>query len=181
MTAAFFDLDGTLLPPPSAQWRWVGWLLRCGALSRSPFGQFVSELSALITSDASQAIERHRQARHKLVLVSGAPDIIVSRLGAQLGFDIARGDCRRRQKAEEGCRLADMLGVKLSDCFAYANEFDDRFLLSVVGHPFAVCPDRRLSKLARAKGWTIVDWTLENRIAEMRQSAKGVTADVVRI
>lgn len=53
---AFFDIDGTLLPPPSLEWRFASWLLDCGLLSSlrvAKWGAFA--LSALSTGDASAA------------------------------------------------------------------------------------------------------------------------------
>jgi phosphoserine phosphatase len=51
-----------------------------------------------------------------------------------------------RQHARSG-------GHDLDDCYAFSDSYSDVPMLSVVGHPAAVNPDRRLSLLARAYSW----------------------------
>ena len=45
----------------------------------------------------------------------------------------------------------------LNDCFAFSDSYSDVPMLSVVGHPAAVNPDRRLSLLAKAYSWPMFD------------------------
>ena len=47
-------------------------------------------------------------------------------------------------------------GHDLDECFAYSDSYSDVPMLSVVGHPAAVNPDRRLSLLANAYHWPII-------------------------
>ena len=51
---AFFDIDGTLLPPPSLEWRFASWLLDCGSLHTLRIAEWgMVVLSALLTVDAA--------------------------------------------------------------------------------------------------------------------------------
>ena len=45
----------------------------------------------------------------------------------------------------------------LDDCYAYSDSYSDLPMLSVVGHPAAVNPDRRLELLAKAYSWPSFD------------------------
>ena len=49
-------------------------------------------------------------------------------------------------------------GVELRLATCYSDSYADRPLLSQVGRPVCVNPDRRLRALAKAKGWPIEDW-----------------------
>ena len=48
-------------------------------------------------------------------------------------------------------------GFEMSTATAYANEFNDRFLLNEVAIPIAVHPDSKLRTLATKKKWTILE------------------------
>jgi len=50
-------------------------------------------------------------------------------------------------------------GYQLDECFAYSDSYSDVPMLSVVGNPAAVNPDRRLSQLANAYHWPIIRLT----------------------
>ena len=60
-------------------------------------------------------------------------------------------------------RIADQLcrdhGGSLAESAAYANAFSDLPLLNAVGRPVAVFPDRRLRRIAAARGWGIIALT----------------------
>lgn len=44
-------------------------------------------------------------------------------------------------------------GHDLDECFAFSDSYSDVPMLSVVGHPAAVNPDKRLALLAKAYSW----------------------------
>ena len=48
--------------------------------------------------------------------------------------------------------------VALADCTFYTDSYSDVALLEKVGHPIVIDPDRRLARVAVARGWPIVDW-----------------------
>ena len=61
-------------------------------------------------------------------------------------------------KARQVTRLAAERGLDLAHSYAYSDSANDLPLLSLVGHPVAVNPDRALRRHARHNGWAIVDY-----------------------
>ena len=57
-----------------------------------------------------------------------------------------------RQMAADG-------GYDLADCYAYSDSITDLPMLSAVGHPTAVNPDRGLRKAALEHGWPVLQFT----------------------
>jgi HAD superfamily hydrolase (TIGR01490 family) len=49
-------------------------------------------------------------------------------------------------------------GIALGDCSFYTDSASDLPVLEAVGHPVAVNPDVRLARMARQRGWPVVDW-----------------------
>jgi phosphoserine phosphatase len=56
-------------------------------------------------------------------------------------------------------RLAIENDYDLSGSFAYSDSVTDLDMLEVVGHPYAVNPDRELRREARARGWPVLVFT----------------------
>lgn len=61
-------------------------------------------------------------------------------------------------KAEAVKALAEQEEMNLQDCYAYSDSFNDIPMLSLVGHPGAINPDRKLASVARKSGWPIRDF-----------------------
>ncbi len=61
-------------------------------------------------------------------------------------------------KADAVRRLAERENLSLSESCAYSDSSNDLPLLSSVGHPFAVNPDRSLRRHAEAQGWPVLDF-----------------------
>src|SRR4030095_7251849 len=53
-------------------------------------------------------------------------------------------------------RVAAEGGYDLADCYAYSDSITDLPMLSAVGHPTAVNPDRGLRKAALEHGWPVL-------------------------
>jgi phosphoserine phosphatase len=58
-------------------------------------------------------------------------------------------------------RIAAELKLDLRRCYAYGDSVSDRWLLGAVGLPVAVNPCRKLARLARMRGWTVLKWEKE--------------------
>jgi HAD superfamily hydrolase (TIGR01490 family) len=58
--AAFFDLDGTLLPSPSLEWRWIGFLLGRDEISSKNLGDWVVQFARMLLRDPRGAIEANK-------------------------------------------------------------------------------------------------------------------------
>lgn len=125
---------------------------------------------------AKDLIQNCLDKGHDVVLVSGALDFLMAFLARHLGATgvianrleikdrFATGKLLRPVVAgPEKARLvrehARQHGHELDECFAYSDSYSDVPMLSVVGNPAAVNPDRRLSLLASAYHWPIIHLT----------------------
>jgi HAD superfamily hydrolase (TIGR01490 family) len=125
---------------------------------------------------ARDLVKSCRDKGHDVVIVSGALDFLMDRLSSYLGATgvianhleikdrFATGKLLRPVVAEpEKARLvrehARANGHELDECFAYSDSYSDVPMLSVVGHPAAVNPDRKLRLLANAYHWPIIHLT----------------------
>ena len=88
----------------------------------------------------------------------GATDVIANRLEIKDRF--ATGKLLRPVVAgpEKAKLIRDHARAKnhnLDECFAYSDSYSDVPMLSIVGYPAAINPDRKLSLLAHAYHWPI--------------------------
>jgi HAD superfamily hydrolase (TIGR01490 family) len=126
-----------------------------------------------------KAVERvrwHQEQDHVVVLLSGSLDLLVEPLAQHLnassyiGTRIKNDGATLLGKIEgehpyDKAKVTALLALNqfrnfdLSKSFAYGNQYTDRHVLSVVGHPVAANPDRRLRNLALKKGWMLEEFT----------------------
>ncbi|MGA7852501.1 MAG: haloacid dehalogenase-like hydrolase [Candidatus Acidiferrales bacterium] len=59
-TAAFFDLDGTLLPAPSLEWRFIGYLLERDEISSAQVAAWLAHFAKTILRNPHDAIEGNK-------------------------------------------------------------------------------------------------------------------------
>ena len=126
-----------------------------------------------IYAEARDLIDRHRAAGHRIAIITASARVLVQPIADELGADhlIATeldvddegyftGDvpffCKGPAKVEGLRRLADAEGYDLSASFAYSDSSTDLPLLTTVGNPTAVNPDRALRREATAQAWPIV-------------------------
>jgi HAD superfamily hydrolase (TIGR01490 family) len=119
---------------------------------------------------ARDLVARSADEGRKVVFISGALDCILQRVAQHLGAEevianrlemkdhVATGKLLRPVVAgPEKARLirehARTHGHDLDECYAFSDSYSDVPMLSVVGHPAAVNPDRRLALLAKAYSW----------------------------
>jgi phosphoserine phosphatase len=50
-------------------------------------------------------------------------------------------------------------GLDLTSSFAYGDSPGDTEILDLVGYPVVVNPIRGMLRIARDRGWPVVDWT----------------------
>jgi HAD superfamily hydrolase (TIGR01490 family) len=134
---------------------------------------FDKVLKPNIYPKAKDLVKTSLDKGHDVVIVSGALDFLMELLREHLGATsvianrleikdrFATGKLLRPVVAgPEKARLirehARANGHDLDECFAYSDSYSDVPMLSVVGHPAAVNPDRRLSLLANAYHWPII-------------------------
>lgn len=121
------------------------------------------------------AIERHRAAGDRLVLITASPDLYVEPLAAALGFELTL--CTRLAAGPDGRLTGDLDGencygpAKLHRLDAalgphspgdrvtvYTDHHSDLELLRRATHPVAVNPTPRLRRQALSAGIPIEDW-----------------------
>jgi len=129
-----------------------------------------------IYPEGMRRIREHKRAGHRVLLLTGALDVVVEPLAELLDVEVdcahlltrdgrLTGDLQSPPPAGEarGALLEEYAvknGVVLSDSFAYADSLSDLPMLELVGTPVAVNPDARLSQVAGQRGWRIERWRM---------------------
>src|SRR4051794_17431757 len=149
----------------------------------------------LVYDEAVSLIEEHHLAGRDVIIVSASGAEVVEPIGELLGAD---GVVATRMQIAEGRYTGDIdfyayaenkaLAIKdlalrngydLSRSFAYSDSITDLYMLEVVGHPYAVNPDRELRRQAEARGWPVLVFTqpvaLRSRV-RLPQSAPTLAA-----
>ncbi|MEC7986736.1 MAG: HAD family phosphatase [Myxococcota bacterium] len=125
---------------------------------------------------AKDLISLCKKADQRVVLVTGSLDVTIRYLADYLGADdwIAN-----RLELKDGIATGKLMhpvvagpvkshlivedakkhGYDLSECHAYSDSYSDVPMLSVVGQAFCVNPDKKLTRLAQAYRWPIIDIT----------------------
>ncbi|MCM2420879.1 HAD-IB family hydrolase [Streptomyces sp. RKAG293] len=138
--------------------------------------------------------QAHLDAGQRVWLVTAAPVETATIIARRLGLTGALGTVAESvggvytgrlvgeplhgpSKAEAVRALAAAEGLQLSRCAAYSDSANDIPMLSLVGHPYAINPDTRLRKHARAQGWRLRDYRTGRKAAKIGiPAAAGVGA-----
>ncbi len=140
-------------------------------------------IDPIIYDEAASLIEEHHAAGRDVVIVSTSGAEVVEPIGELLGADrvvatrMVVGEDGRftgeveyyaygPTKAEAVRELAESEGYDLERCYAYSDSATDVPMLSAVGHPYAVNPDRALRREAVARGWPVLSF---NRPVPLKQ------------
>lgn len=138
----------------------------------------------LVYVEATELIARHKADGHDVIVLSATGEEVVAPVARMLGatrsvatrMQIVGGRysgqvdfyCYGENKAIAAKDLAATYGYDLAECHAYTDSSTDIPLLEVVGHPYAVNPDRLLRKHAAIKEWPVLTFdhpmSLRNRI-----------------
>lgn len=154
----------------------------------------------LVYAEAQALIAEHRALGQEIVLLSASGQEVVAPIAAMLGADHFRATrmgvvdgrytgeieyyCYGAAKAQAARDIAVDRGYTLARCRAYSDSITDLPLLSAVGHPTAVNPDRALRRIAQERGWPVLTFAhpvaLRSRIRRRaRWGALAATAVVV--
>lgn len=129
----------------------------------------------------------HRRAGEQVWLATAAPVELARVIADRLGLSGALGT---RAEVVEGMWTGRLLGPMLhgsakaetvanhacdhgwdlGGCVAYSDSLQDLPLLSSVGHPTVVNPERSLRLIAQRRRWPILDW----RTRQLRQGLGGL-------
>jgi HAD superfamily hydrolase (TIGR01490 family) len=135
-----------------------------------------SELRSLYRPGARRAVEAHRAAGDRLVLLTSSSIYLAELVAEELRLDHVLcnrfevdahgrhtgktiGDvCFGLGKLRHAQAFAEKEGIPLSACTFYTDSYADLSVLEAVGRPVAVNPDLRLRREALRRHWPIVDW-----------------------
>lgn len=136
--------------------------------------EFVDGLNdAMLCPGALEAIERHRRAGDRLVLLSASVNLYVPRIGTRFGFDetICTGVAWRdghldgalttpNRRAAEKLRCIESLRSRFPGAAiaAYGNSGSDLVHLRAVEHPMLVNGSRSTRRAAIRLGFLVADW-----------------------
>ena len=129
----------------------------------------------IVYAEAVTLIDEHHGAGRDVVVVSSSGAEVVEPIGELVGADsviatrmtVAGGEftgeiefyAYGEHKATAVRRLAQEQGYDLARCYAYSDSVTDLPMLEVVGHPFAVNPDRALRRAAGERGWPVLEFS----------------------
>jgi HAD superfamily hydrolase (TIGR01490 family) len=132
-------------------------------------------LQAVMRHDVIERLQKHKAEGATVVLVSGIFADLVELIARQIGVDAAIGTNlefigevatgKLIGIPSVGAQKIDLIHqymrdnhpqTKLEDCYAYADSYSDRALLSAVGHGVAAHPDRKMLEAALANNWEIM-------------------------
>jgi HAD superfamily hydrolase (TIGR01490 family) len=131
-------------------------------------------LRPLVYDEPLHLLRRHRERGERVYIVSATLQEIVEHIAGDLGFDGAIGStceivdgvytgrtlraAHGEGKASAVRELAAAEGIDLAASTAYSDSYSDVPFLETVGHPVAANPDRKLQRIARQRGWPVVDF-----------------------
>ncbi len=149
--------------------------MNAGALQQLAGQRVRSHLLPRVFPQARQLMDWHREAGHRIYLVSAAPQELILPLAAALGADGAaatRAEIRdglytgrvlffchagNKKKAIEAIAARD--GIDLGASQAYGDSHSDLAMLEAVGRPICINPDKRLLAEAGKRGWMALQFT----------------------
>lgn len=128
--------------------------------------------------------QAHLDVGQQVWLVTAAPVEVAGVIAARLGMNGALGSTAEHEdgvytgrlkgqllhgpaKAEAVRALAEREGLALDRCYAYSDSANDLPMLSLVGHPTAVNPDRRLHRHADEQGWPVREYRRGRQAAQV--------------
>jgi HAD superfamily hydrolase (TIGR01490 family) len=128
-----------------------------------------------IRRDARESVAKHARKGDLVAIVTAANRFAAVHLAEELGIEhvvcteleqqngeltgrIAGPVCYGTAKVERARSFLDARGTRLERATFYSDSITDLPLLEQVGIPVAVCPDRRLSKVAQRRGWRVEAW-----------------------
>ena len=131
-------------------------------------------LRPLVYDEPLHLLQRHRERGERVYIVSATLQEIVEHIALDLGFDGAIGStceivdgvytgrtlraAHGEGKANAVRELAADEGIDLTASTAYSDSYSDVPFLEAVGNPVAANPDRKLQRIARQRGWPVVDF-----------------------
>lgn len=165
--------------------------------------QFAAEAAANAYPGLRAKLDAHRAAGHLTILTSASPECYVSKIGANLGFDLSLGtevdhgplfpDLENHKGAAKVARLRELLPAtwfnadgRLANSHGYTDSRADLPLLEICEKATLVNPGPELTKLGEENGWEITrpqrPWkSPTHRIARLAAMLLGLRIDPWRV
>ena len=109
-------------------------------------------------AQALARIEAHKRAGDVVVIASASVEQVVRPIAKMLGADEVLSS--RAAVDEDGCFTGEITHFNQ----AHSDSVSDAPLLRLVGHPYAVNPDRALREMAQREGWPTLTFTSTVRV-----------------
>jgi fatty acyl-CoA reductase len=141
-------------------------------------GGFADSMYRHTSHAAIQAIQAHRDAGHRTVLVTGSIETLAEPL-AGLFDEVVGGHMHEKDGVLTGYlakpplvdearaawvrRYAEEHGLDLAVSYGYGDSHADLVWLELLGNPHAVNPDTQLAREAQRRNWKIDNWKRGNQ------------------
>jgi HAD superfamily hydrolase (TIGR01490 family) len=143
---------------------------------------YEKSIAQIVWPGTRTLVQAHLAAGEQVWLVTAAPVEMAGVIAARLGMNGALGTTAEHDdgrytgrlrgellhgsaKAEAIRALALDEDLDLVQCHAYSDSYNDLPMLSVVGQPAVINPDRRLRRHADQQGWRVRDFRRGRRAA----------------
>jgi len=144
-------------------------------------------LAARVFPGAKDLIDKHLSNGHEVWLISASPEQVVSQIADRVGATGGMGTVAEQvdgiftgrlvdgllhgsTKATAIAQLAEERDLDLASCFAYGDSANDIPMLTLVGLPCGINPDRRLRRHCAKIGWPVREFRAKRR--PVRRSAR---------
>jgi HAD superfamily hydrolase (TIGR01490 family) len=136
-------------------------------------------------AEALELVREHQAAGREVFIASASPEEIVVPVAHWLGVPATNVIATRSRLDEHGRysgeleqyaygpakadamrAIAAARGIDLEASYAYSDSATDLPMLEAVGHPFAVNPDRELSRAAWAEDWPVLRFSRPVRLRD---------------
>lgn len=152
-------------------------------------------ISPRLYREAYEKILWHKRKGDITVIATAAGEYVAERVRAQLEADyviatpIPVADERvvafddgptafMEQKLAIAEKFCAERNVNLKDCYFYSDSVSDLPLLEAVGHPAAVNPHRPLKRIAKKRGWPIINFKEHAKFDEIRRPGRLMTPEM---
>jgi HAD superfamily hydrolase (TIGR01490 family) len=148
-------------------------------LSEMAEGLFQTVIRPAVYPGSKALVESDRSRGFQTVLVTGSLDFALAPVVRYFGFDhlisnslvfedgVATGEVIRpmiaeKEKVDAMLRLSRQLDADTVHSKAYSDSMSDLPMLEAVGSPSAVNPGRRLRRVAKQRGWPVLNLKTRN-------------------
>lgn len=155
--------------------------------------------------DGLERLAWHAMQGHAIVIVSGTLEPLASAAAGALETELAshgiatairacatrleERDSRwtgrisaeamfAKAKARAVLALAEGMSLDLSQCWAYGDSAQDRWMLEAVGNAAVVNPTTKLARIARKRGWPAFQWRKRRNLTQSRRERRDKQEDL---